>query len=155
MGSYNFKSVGQKPEDVRNLAVSASLPPVGIKTPLQLNSSGGLFEMNYDLEAQTADNLRNLLQTNWGERLGQFQFGANLKPLTSNYTSQDNFDSEAIVRIKDTVTRWMPYIDLIDFVSTYNRLDNKSTGIINVEIGYNIPSLNITGKKIQVVLYVI
>jgi phage baseplate assembly protein W len=155
MATINFKSVGITAEKAQQTTTQAVSLPIGIKTPLQLGYEDGLLVMHYDLADQLADNLRNLLQTNWGERLGQYFFGANLKPLTTEFTSQESFDSEAVVRIKNAVTTWMPFIDLVDFISEVDRNENKNTAIIRVNIGYNIPALNITDRKIQVVLYVI
>ena len=111
--------------------------------------------MNYSLEDQFADNLRNLLLTNWGERLGLYQYGANLKPITTELVSQDDFDSEAISRIKNAVDRWMPFVDLEDFSSAINREGNKNTAIININITYNIPALNVFRKGLQINLYAI
>lgn len=155
MATINFKSVGVSSTTSQQNAVSITPTPIGIKTPLQLGYEDGLLVMHYDLADQLADNLRNLLQTNWGERLGQYFFGANLKPLTTEFTSQETFDSEAVVRIKNAVTTWMPFIDLIDFISEIDRNENKNTAIIRVNIGYNIPALNVIDRKIQIVLYVI
>jgi phage baseplate assembly protein W len=154
MAKIDFKSVGQTREKINeSLTTSASLP-IGIKTPLRLGGENGLLVMNYDLIDQFSDNLRNLLLTNWGERVGQYFFGANLRPLTSEFVSQDNFDAAAVVRIKNAVATWMPFIDLVDFVSTVDRNENKSTGIIKLEISYNVPLLNINHRKMQVILYV-
>ena len=65
----------------------------------------GLFEMHFDNRSQVKDNLRNLLQTNWGERIGLYAFGANLNELVGELSSQEDFDSEAMLRIKSTITR--------------------------------------------------
>lgn len=155
MATYSFKSVGKTQTQIEDESTTKSVIPYGIKTPMQLGTKEGLFAMNYRLEDQFADNLRNLLLTNWGERVGLYQFGANLKPLTTEFVSQDDFDSEAIVRIKDAVEKWMPFIDLEDFSSDVDRLENKNTGIIKVNITYNIPLINVTRKGLQIVLYVI
>lgn len=155
MATISFKSVGVTAEKVQQSAVQTAPVPIGIKTPLQLSNDEGLLVMHYDLADQLADNLRNLLQTNWGERVGQYFFGANLKPLTTEFTSQEAFDSEAVVRIKNAVATWMPFVDLVDFISEVDRNENKNTAIIRVNIGYNIPALRVTDRKIQVVLYVI
>jgi phage baseplate assembly protein W len=155
MATINFKSVGVTAQKVQESTVESSPVPIGIKTPLQLGYNDGLFVMHYDIADQLADNLRNLLQTNWGERVGQYFFGANLKPLTTEFTSQETFDSEAVVRIKNAVTTWMPFVDLVDFISEVDRNENKNTAIIRVNIGYNIPALNVTDRKIHVILYVI
>lgn len=156
MATINFKSVGttQTTAAAQQQQQQTSPLPIGIKTPLSLDANDGLLTMNYSLEEQLADNLKNLLLTNWGERLGQYFFGANLRALTTEFVSQDNFDAEAVIRIKTAVTRWMPFIDLIDFISEVDRNQNQNIGIVKVLISYNIPALAITNKKIQIVLYV-
>ena len=154
MATYSFKSVGKTQEQQKEEALKKSLIPYGIKTPLKISGTDGILEMNYSLADQFADNLRNLLLTNWGERVGLYNFGANLRPLTTEFVSQEDFDSEAVVRIKSAVSTWMPFVDLVDFVSETDRLENYSTGIIRITISYNIASLNISNKKIQIVLYV-
>lgn len=155
MGTFSFKSSGKTQEQKIIEQLEASPTPIGIKTPLRLSDTDGLLVMTFSLADQVHDNLRNLILTNWGERLGHYNFGANLRPLTTEFVSQSDFDSEAIERIRNAVGRWMPYIDLEDFDSKVNRVDNKNTAVINVTITYNVPSLNIKGKKLQVSLYVI
>lgn len=157
MATISFKNVGYTSQQVIEETAASEIAsiPVGIKTPLELGGQDGLLVMNYELSDQLADNLKNLLLTNWGERLGEYFFGANLRPLTTEFVSQDNFDSEAVVRIKGAVTRWMPYVDLVDFLSEVDRLENTNTGIIRVTITYNIPQLNEANRRLQIVLYVL
>jgi phage baseplate assembly protein W len=155
VATYNFKSVGKTQEQAVVENLESSQIPYGIKTPLQLGSSDGILAMNYSLADQFSDNLRNLLLTNWGERLGLYQFGANLKPLTTDFVSQDDFDTDAIERIKTAVDKWMPFIDLEDFSSTVDRNENKNTAIIRINITYNIPALQVEKRALQIVLYVI
>jgi len=111
--------------------------------------------MNYNLADQFADNFRNLLLTNYGERLGVYDFGANLKPLTTEFTSQEDFDNEAIERIRNAVARWMPFIALNTFESVIDRNDNKNTAVININITYSIPAVEQNNRSLQIVLYVI
>ena len=154
MAKISFKSVGQTKDQLKDSFVTSTPKPIGIKTPLQLSNNSGLLKMNYNLANQISDNLRNLLLTNWGERVGLYNFGANLRPLTSEFVSQEDFDSEAVARIKSAVSTWMPFVELVDFVSETDRLENVSTGIIRVTISYNIPTLYVKDKKLQIVLYV-
>jgi|LauGreDrversion4_2_1035121.scaffolds.fasta_scaffold05205_5 hypothetical protein len=157
MATYSFKSTGktQDQKAIEDDAVKASPTPYGIKTPLQIGSTEGILVMNYSLEDQFADNLRNLLLTNWGERLGVYRYGANLKPLTTEFVSQDDFDSKAIERIRTAVATWMPFVDLQDFSSSVDRMNNRNIGIIQVNITYKIPALETPLKGLQIVLYVI
>ena len=155
MATYSFKSVGKTQDKLKEETLKRSLIPYGIKTPLKISNSDDIFEMNYNLADQFADNLKNLLLTNWGERLGLYDFGANLRPLTMEFVSQDDFDTEAISRIKSAVEKWMLFIDLEDFSSSTDRMENKNTAIIKVSITYNIPALNVKKRGLQIVLYVI
>ena len=155
MATYSFKSSGKTQEQLTQEAILKNVVPYGIRTPLKLGNKDGIFIMNTSLETQFADNLRNLLLTNWGERVGLYSFGANLRELTTELSSQENFDSEAIARIKNSVGKWMPFIDLENFSSTIDRTENKNTAVIRLEITYNIPALQAFGKKVQVTLYAI
>lgn len=155
MGTYSFKSVGETQQQRKDKALEKTPVPFGIKTPLQLGSNEGILAMNYTLSDQFSDNLRNLLLTNWGERLGLYNFGANLRPLTTEFVSQDSFDTEAINRIKTAVERWMPFINLEDFTSTVDRNENKNTAVIKITVTYSIPAIQSPTKAIQIVLYAI
>jgi len=155
MTTYSFKSSGKTQEQTAVEVLNTTQIPFGIKTPLQLGDTEGILSMNFSLEDQFADNLHNLLLTNWGERLGLYQFGANLKPLTTELVSQDDFDGKAIARIKDAVDRWMPFVDLEDFTSVTDRTTNKNTAIIKIRITYNIPALGVKKKGLEISLYAI
>ena len=154
MGSFSFKSSGTTQSDANANALAVTATPIGIKTPLALGDDD-LLKTNFILADQLADNLRNLILTNWGERLGFYDFGANLRPLMVDLVSLDDFDSQAIARIRTAVQRWMPYVDLQDFLSRTDRIQNKQTAVIRLTITYDIPSLKIVGRKLEVTLYAI
>jgi phage baseplate assembly protein W len=124
---------------------------------MQLGSTQGqgLLVQTFSMADQVGDNLRNLLLTNWGERLFQYNFGANLRPLTTEYTNIDDFDSKAFDNIKNAVSTWMPYIDLDGYQSNVNRINNTNTAIIAITITYDVPSLQVKGAQVTITLYVI
>lgn len=155
MATYSFKSSGKTQDQVKLETLTSSPIPFGIKTPLQLGTSEGILSMNYSLDEQFSDNLRNLLLTNWGERLGLYDFGANLRPLTTEFVSQESFDTAAIGRIQAAVARWMPFIDLENFTSSVDRSAVGNTSVIRVTVTYNIPALEVRSRAVQIVLYVI
>ena len=102
------------------------------------------------------DNLRNLILTNWGERLGLYYFGANLKPLTTEYSIQEQFDSEAVIRIKTAVSTWMPYINLIDYVSDFESFTNLSSiAHMKILITYSVPQLAVEDRQLRINLFVL
>lgn len=150
--TYSFKSVGKTQSTVIQETPTKTILPIGIKTPLR-KGTNSLFEMHTAIADQVADNFRNLLLTNWGERLGTFDFGANLRPILANFTSLDDFDSEAMKRISDSVAKWMPYIDLEDFSSTTDRSNNRNLVPVILTITYNIQSLNVKKRVLQLTMY--
>lgn len=154
--TIDFKSVGIKTATVIQNTLSSSLAPVGIKTPLRIATNGdGIFGMNFSVADQVHDNLRNLLLTNHGERLGLYDFGADLSPLTFELNSHEfNFDDEAVVRIKTAVSRYMPFVDLQTFESKIDNVDNKTIGKVQIRVAYSLPALQVKNKIIEVTLYV-
>lgn len=157
MGEFSFKSSGRTQEQRLIEQLEKTVVPIGFKTPLQLGygAQDGIFSMHSSLPDQLHDNLRNLLLTNWGEHLGIYDMGANLRPLVTEFTTQDDFDAQAVQRIKAAVTRWMPFISLEDFLSEVDRTENKHTGVIRITVTYIIPALNTGKRALQVTLYVL
>jgi phage baseplate assembly protein W len=158
MGTISFKSVGKtsqkRAEDAS--AVSGSLTPIGFMTPLRFGgNSEGVFAMHYSLADQLHDNLRNLILTNWGERVMLYDFGANLRELTTELSSEEDFDSEAIVRIAGAINKWMPYVQPVDYVSNIDFTDPNNAAIVQIRITYNIPLLSIKERQLLVTLYTI
>ena len=87
---YSFKSVGlTNVETADQKTITGRNPPIGIKTPVQFADSDGLFAMHTDVLKNIKDNFKNLLLTNHGERLGLYDFGANLRPLVFDLGKSD------------------------------------------------------------------
>ena len=154
MPDFKFKSAGVQVGDP-SLKTTRTSPPIGIKTPLRLGRvRSGIFDMNYTLTEQIADNLRNLLMTNHGERLGNFSYGANLLPLTFEASSREEFETIAMQRIQLAVTTFMPFVELTSFSSDFDgdssitftpgtELGNREGGItvVNIKIAYTVPKI--------------
>jgi len=157
MARRSFKGVGVIAQQQRTnvLTRNRSTIPIGIKTPLQLVGGKTLFEMNTELRDQIKDNLRNLLLTNWGERIALTQFGANLRPLLTEYSNKDDFDTEAMVRINTAITRWMPFVQPVAFDSRADFDDNQFTGKIRIFLIYSVTQLNIIEEALELELFII
>ncbi|NBO99921.1 MAG: hypothetical protein EBU90_07300 [Proteobacteria bacterium] len=153
MSVYKFKSVGKTASTIQEELIPPFQLPIGIKTPLRLDDKN-IFAMHYDLGDQIQDNLKNLLLTNWGDRLGFYEFGANLKELTSEFTNIDSFDEEAIARIRNSVSKWMPFVSLKNFSSSIDRQENEEVGIVKIKITYDVPSAAIREKALEISMYV-
>jgi len=157
MAQISFKDVGVtgfKQQDVLNK--NKTITPIGIKTPVEPDpSQNGLFLMNTDIKAQVADNLRNLILTNWGERLGNYFLGANLRPLLVDFSSKPDFDQEAMIRINTAISKWMPFVTPVAYESYVDQVENRYTGIVKLVLIYSVASLAINNAKLEVTLFVI
>ena len=154
---YDFQSVGESLESYRqNRRIGdTTIVPIGIKTPMSMaTAEGGLFVMNNTLTDQIKDNFKNLLLTNHGERLGLYDFGANLQELTLELGSEA-FDTEAIRRIKSACGKYMPYLNLSTFEPVVDRTGESLGGIakVGLKITYSIPLAQSGPQQIQITLY--
>ena len=161
MATYSFKSSGlQNRRKVLDRIDQITLKPIGIKTPLEFSkkSQDSLFAMHYDVPKQIHDNLRNLLLTNPGERLGRHDYGAGLREMTMEMLSTEDYEYEVMMRIKTTVGRYMPFVDLESFtvediVGNPHPLQTSMSNV-TVTVTYNIPKLSIIGRKLQLNIFV-
>lgn len=154
---YDFSSVGELKEDLDRSKSARSEDikqiPYGIKVPLELGSdSDGILKMHYSAEAALADNFRNMVMTNHGERVGLYDFGANLSELAFELGA-DDFDSEAIRRIRRTTEKYMPYVQLLTFEPLVDRNDNKEVAKVGVRITYKVSALSQKERMIEAIVY--
>lgn len=152
----SFKDVGSK--GVRRPVENKQFVdlPIGLKTPLELDIRGdSIFKMHFQIADQIEDNFRNLVLTNHGERLALYDFGANLRPLVTEWSNKEDFDAEAMIRINTAASKYMPYINLNGYESKPDYRDNIFTGIVRMYIHYSVPTLSINDKITEIVLYVI
>ena len=161
MGTYSFKSSGFLKQNVNDEVDRVTLLPIGIKTPLSLGTEdrSGLFSMHFNINEQVHDNLRNLLLTNPGERLGRANFGAGLRELTMEMLSSENYEQFLMMRIKSTVDKYMPFVDLDSFgveAKPYTTPYDSENSMSKVEIiiKYNIQQLGVVGRSLKLILYV-
>ena len=152
---YSFKAVGQTLSGYNNNTPGFSKEPkpipIGIRTPIEFGTEYGLFRMHTDALSQVSDNLRNLILTNHGERLGLYDFGANLKSLTTELTNESIIEL-AMGRISTAVTKYMPYVNLSGF-STFG-FEKDAPGVLGVgiRVTFNVPKISTKSKEISITL---
>ena len=152
--SYSFKSSGNTVADESTFAkAELRKPPIGIKTPLNVELGQGLFTMHTDIAKVVSDNLRNLILTNHGETLGFPDFGANLKPLLFDLGSEDA-DQIAISRIRNTVVKYMPFVALQGFQTYIDPLDENTIAKVGIQVTYTIPMVDDILRSLEILLYV-
>lgn len=138
---FNFKSSGKSISRVKSELSKINKEeenlPLGFSLPLDINSSGnGLFKMNKVLNDQLEDNFKTLVLTRPGERLGFPDYGVELSDVLHGLGTED-IDQVAMNRIKSSVDKYMPFVQLKGFSSNYENSDDSKT-ILNIYIIYQI-----------------
>lgn len=152
---FQFKSSGQQLSTELKYARDLDYEKlIGIKTPLELGSGrDGMFKMHKSLKDQVKDNFKNMIMTNHGDRLGSYNYGANLSELSFEMAS-DDIEQQALSRINSAIGRHMPYIVLNSFAAFTDHEDNKHTAKIGIRVNYSIPRLGVSNEHVEVILRV-
>ena len=115
MAERSFKNIGTTTAQLRTLAPAVPVFPIGIKTPMTLGGNGNPYQMHTSVADQVQDNLRNMILTNYGERLGLYDYGGNLRSILAEYTTDTDVETIAMQSIMRTVEKYMPFVTLDTF----------------------------------------
>ena len=144
---YEFRSVGDR--DSKVAEKDSFKYPIGIKTPLEFGGNhDGVFKMHRDIAKQIDDNFKNLILTNHGERLGFYDFGANLDELTHELCSEDG-DLLAMQRIRSATSKYMPFITLLTMETFNNHIGNTGATKIGIRIVYNVSQISNQDRTLE------
>ena len=152
---YKFKSSGVRTDDRRFTRQAPSVDrPIGIKTPLEAGSD--LFKTHTNPIRQLSDNFRNLIMTNHGERLGMFNYGANLKSVLFEYSNSPNLEKVVSEIIINTTQRYIPSITIVDVTTSFidetekNDINRLGLAKVRLRIEYIIPKFKSPKLAIEV-----
>jgi phage baseplate assembly protein W len=154
--AYSFKASGETQEVYNERTQTNPVPSraYGIATPMELDTTSGFLKTHKRFFDQVSDNLRNLLITNHGERVGNYYFGANLTPLLFEMGSEDG-DRKAMGNISGAISKYMPFVTPVEMVILPIGVpDNDNTGVkrVAVHLKFTVPSVSANTKTIQIVL---
>lgn len=109
---------------------------VGISLPLG-SSNNGYFAVNYTTKDQVKTNLRNLILTEPGERIGNPLFGTPLRRFIFEPYMEGEFEEGIENAITTAINTYMPFIT-IDSIIFDNSNENKDKHLVNLELKYSI-----------------
>ena len=114
---------------------------VGIGLPLTYNNTGFFYKTKTSLE-QAKSNIKNLLLTKKGERLGNPEFGSDL---TSVIFEQEGDDIESKVEeaIRSSMSKFLPFIIIEEIETTFS---DRNPNIINVSMSFSM-NIDTTEKE--------
>jgi|TARA_Y100000780_G_C13572657_1_gene373557 phage baseplate assembly protein W len=105
---------------------------IGIKLPIQFGKTGFWDKTSTTLE-QAEYNIKNLLLTKFGERFGHPDFGCELANLNFEQL-EDDIMVKADEAINEAVSKWLPYLNIVDIESEINTAANR----LNIKVTYSL-----------------
>tara|TARA_X000001382_G_scaffold128605_1_gene118700 strand:- start:11158 stop:11577 length:420 start_codon:yes stop_codon:yes gene_type:complete len=108
---------------------------IGLELPLT-HTQNGFFNRTKTALEQAKSNIKNLLLTNKGERLGNPTFGTNLLSLVF---SQENTDLESRVEeeIRGAMGEFLPFINIVSIETNFSDT-NKDVANVNLRFTLNV-----------------
>ena len=109
----------------------------GLKFPLTYKDGrDGFFPRAKNVIEQASSNIKNLLLTRKGERVGQPNFGSDLFNVIFEQITEDTFDTVKQT-ITDAIETWLPYVTIED-IKVFTENENPNTIIVNLEFSVNV-----------------
>ena len=106
---------------------------VGVKLPFRFGNTG-FFNQSKTVKEQAFSNLKNLILTIKGERVGQPEFGCDVHRIVFEPITETTGESvESAVR--DAVSTWLPYITVHN---VYVSIDDQDTNKILLSFEYSV-----------------
>jgi len=127
---------------------------IGIAYPVNLNTSGsdGYFQATTTTIEAVKHNIRNLLNTEQGERLMQPKLGLNLKKyLFEQFTQElkDRIRNE----ILDIFKFWLPFVEVQRLDINMSGIDNDiGRNTMNISMDFNITRDPTTFESIEITI---
>ncbi len=110
---------------------------VGLSFPLRSDNNND-FALTKNSLQQARHNLRNLLLTQVGERVGQLEFGSNLRALIFE-PDDKNLPIKIEEEVRRATSRWLPYIN-IQNVQTLSDEGNKNKVFVQISFSTTLNS---------------
>ena len=107
---------------------------IGLGLPMQHDDVNGFFPGTLTTLSQTSSNIKNLLLTNKGERVGQPTFGADIL-LTLFEPMSDQLINSVEEKVSEAIADWMPHVLVNKLVV---EPDETEVNQLNIELEFSL-----------------
>jgi phage baseplate assembly protein W len=107
---------------------------IGLGLPMQHHDTKGFFPGTSTTLSQTGSNIRNLLLTNRGERVGQPNFGGDLL-LTLFEPMSDQLITSVEERISEAMVEWLPHVTVNELIVEQ---DESEPNQLNIKLEFSL-----------------
>ena len=114
---------------------------IGLELPLT-HTQNGYFNRTKTALEQAKSNIKNLLLTNKGERLGNPTFGSNLISVLFGHENTD-VESRIEEEIRAAMDEWLPFINIVSIESTFSDINRN---VVNVDLRFTL-NVDLTSEE--------
>jgi len=107
---------------------------IGLGLPMRYDDVKGFFPGTSTTLSQTGSNIRNLLLTNRGERVGQPTFGGDLL-LTLFEPMSDQLITSVEERISEAMVEWLPHVTVNELIVEQ---DESEPNQLNIKLEFSL-----------------
>jgi phage baseplate assembly protein W len=107
---------------------------IGFGLPMRYDDVKGFFPGTSTTLSQTGSNIRNLLLTNRGERVGQPNFGGDLL-LTLFEPMSDQLITSVEERISEAMVEWLPHVTVNELIVEQ---DESEPNQLNIKLEFSL-----------------
>ena len=154
MAERSFKNIGTMTTQLQVTRPAAQTFPIGIKTPMEFGGNGNPYKMHTSVPDQINDNLRNMIFTSRGERIGKYDYGANLRQILADFATNIDVETLAMQSIMATVEKYMPFISLDTFEMQNIPSTRNAQAKFQIDIGYSVAKIGANNQKLKIILEV-
>ena len=114
---------------------------IGLELPLT-HTQDGYFKRTKTALEQAKSNIKSLLLTNKGERLGNPTFGSNLLSVVFGHENTD-VESRIEEEIRAAMGEWLPFINIVSIESNFS---NTNRNAVNVNLRFTL-NVDVTSES--------
>ena len=121
---------------------------IGLELPLNFSGNNGFFNRTKTAIQQAKHNIKNLLLTKRGERLGNPTFGSELFGVLFEQEGTD-IESKVESAVRSAIIEWLPFVN-IDNIETIFSTNNRNTINVSMQFSLDIDPTSIEKLNIEV-----
>lgn len=142
--TFTFTADGMDVGQDKTIAAKNQKNPISIKSPMSISERFGAFDMYEDVTSAVTAHIKNILLTNKGERLGNYNFGANVRKIIFE-SNVSNVEDELARSIKDNIIQFIPSVQLLDMsIFTIDQIKELRENEILLRVRFLIKGINVT-----------
>jgi phage baseplate assembly protein W len=92
--------------------------------------------------------------TNWGERLGLYDYGGNLRQILADYATNTDLETSVMQSIMRTVEKYMPFVTLDTFDMQNLPSTRNGQAKFQIMVNYSVPKIGANNQKVKIILEV-